>query len=874
MMNNMSVAKKKSRSQFAALRKICKKPLFAKGYIILSIGVLLITTCYWALLSAHIQASNADQIVNTFLFERGDTFNGAMFPDQHTFLLKWPIFLLIKVFGSTSLAFTVATVGMTLLTVGSLAYIMYRIERRPLIFGTLCLALASTLLLVPIEPYPGGILPVNMAMVTTRNLEYIVFIVSMILVACAAKWQSWKFVAASLLMTILIASDKLFLTLSVGGALLAIIFYALIRKWSLVKLTAMWLVVGTVGAVLAIGVLWLVNASGVTHIADGTALGPYGLGHTVKEFALGTIHLILSLLTIIGANPASDTRLLATLPGQMATSLLSPHAIGFVVNAAIGVIGLTAIGRVVFTSIQRDKVKKKKHAVKPSRDVASSVSILLIWSTVAACGAFVISNHYYPVDARYVGIVLFTLFISLATFVRTRRFRRPELILLAGAVILVAIFVNMGITQSRYAEEKGALSDTNTRNIHILEALKHHHVDALVGDYWRVFPAKLESTTPLTVTPMAGCTQNRDVLSSQTWQLDLRQHSFAYILTLDQSLTGYVSCSLKDIVSQYGSPNRSVVVAGTIKQPKELLLFYDKGIHKNVAKIVNPVPATVTPTTIEKIPHTDCADSTIMNIVAHQDDDLLFMNPDLMHDIDAGHCVRTVYVTSGDAGTDKYYWLGREKGSEAAYSSMAGLAPDTIWIERIVKLPGGQFIVIANPQGHMKLSLIFMHLPDGNVDGQGFDSTNHESLSRLENGQVSAVHTADHQSIYSSSQLSDALTILMRTYQPNEIRTQANVVNHHYPDHSDHMAVGRYVKQAYGAYTGGLAEDAVPPLVFYIGYPIHSLSANVTDEDLARKQHTFFEYSHFDGGVCGSVAQCAQGTVYNIYLNRQYKSDY
>ena len=43
-----------------------------------------------------------------------------------------------------------------------------------------------------------------------------------------------------------------------------------------------------------------------------------------------------------------------------------------------------------------------------------------------------------------------------------------------------------------------------------------------------------------------------------------------------------------------------------------------------------------------------------MQIVAHEDDDLLFMNPDLEHAIDAGSCVRTIYVTAGDAGTHTF----------------------------------------------------------------------------------------------------------------------------------------------------------------------------------------------------------------------------
>ncbi len=36
-----------------------------------------------------------------------------------------------------------------------------------------------------------------------------------------------------------------------------------------------------------------------------------------------------------------------------------------------------------------------------------------------------------------------------------------------------------------------------------------------------------------------------------------------------------------------------------------------------------------------------------LTIVAHPDDDLLFLNPDILRDIEAGRCARTVFVTAG-----------------------------------------------------------------------------------------------------------------------------------------------------------------------------------------------------------------------------------
>lgn len=57
-----------------------------------------------------------------------------------------------------------------------------------------------------------------------------------------------------------------------------------------------------------------------------------------------------------------------------------------------------------------------------------------------------------------------------------------------------------------------------------------------------------------------------------------------------------------------------------------------------------------------------------LNIVAHQDDDLLFLSPDLINDIASGRSVRTVFLTAGDAGNGRDYWISRQAGSQAAYS--------------------------------------------------------------------------------------------------------------------------------------------------------------------------------------------------------------
>jgi LmbE family N-acetylglucosaminyl deacetylase len=491
-----------------------------------------------------------------------------------------------------------------------------------------------------------------------------------------------------------------------------------------------------------------------------------------------------------------------------------------------------------------------------------------------AVGSFIITDHYYAVDARYLTISVFAIFITAATASSKRRWQ-PERVVTAGLVIAVGILLGVPTVISTYHNQRAALSGVNQRDSVITQVLSGHSVDILVGDYWRVEPTRLDSGNKQSVMPLSGCTQSQSNLSSQAWQPNLHKTSFAYLLTLDGSLTGYPNCSIKQVTNVYGHPNASALVAGSLSQPKELLLFYDHGIHKSAPKAASPAkgPSTVLPISPSQLPYTSCPVPTTVNIVAHQDDDLLFMNPDIIHDIKAGYCIRTIYVTAGDAGNDQFYWLGRERGSEAAYSEM--INSKAIWIERIVELSNHEFVTVANPQGNAKLSLIFMHLPDGNIKGDGFKASHYESLAKLYAGKISVIHSVDGQSSYSSNQLTSALNILLQTYQPTEIRTQASYVSTIYPDHSDHITVGAYVKRAYKQYEiQQYGNQVTIPIKFYIGYPIHQMVANVSGPDLAAKEAAFLAYAKFDGGVCQSVQQCLTTPTYGAYLTRQYQNAY
>jgi LmbE family N-acetylglucosaminyl deacetylase len=851
------------------LRPITVTP--AQQFAIAASFVLAGTCVFWGVNGANIQLANADQLVNAYLFDSFQTFQGALLPAQHTFLLKWPLFWLISWFHFATWAFAAVTVALVLLTVGGLAFVLRRIERRPAVFGALCLALASVLAMVPIHPQTGVQLPVNMAMVTTRNIEYIVYL-GLLALLVTARWpfiKSWRFWSATGLLTILVASDRLFLTLSAGGALVVGVVYLCFRRWAMVRLAVGWLAMTVLAAVASMGLVWLLTSLHVMHIATASdsIWGSYGLVTSVGQAAHGVVYAVLSIFTNFGANPLYDSTL-KEIPSHIGERLLSVQGVAYVVNIAV----------VIAVGIASLAVTMKSMGAK--LNVSVQLTITLLASSLASMVAFAASDHYYPVDARYEGIVLFAGFVALATYVSFQKKQFIDRWLKKSVLVLVIGVVASCIGGFQlYLHEKDAQADITARNAKVAQALAVRHITVLVGDYWRVMPIKQAmGNNPLTVVPLSNCTDPRDVLTSQRWQqTDLQHTAFAYLLAMDRPDPSFPDCTLDQITHTYGRPNASTAIAGSLSNPEGTLLYYDYGAN-HVPLSSTPSSkelATVKPIDIDQFnrispPSAMCDGKMIVNMVAHQDDDLLFMNPDIIHELKDGKCIRTIYLTAGDDGRGELYWLGRQRGAEQAYNTMLG-TPQGVWTHTLVQLADKQFVTIANLIGHPNVGLVFLNLPDGNLTGNGFGATKFESLHKLVSGGIGKIHSVDGQSEYTTEQLTQALTTILQRYKPLIVQAQTPYnMSKVFADHSDHLSVGQLAQKAVARYQESGTELRTR---LYIGYPIRARRENVSPADLEQKAAAFFSYAKSDGSVCSTMQLCAKGTAYNFYLRRQYSTE-
>ncbi|MCC6833238.1 MAG: discoidin domain-containing protein [Thermoleophilia bacterium] len=253
----------------------------------------------------------------------------------------------------------------------------------------------------------------------------------------------------------------------------------------------------------------------------------------------------------------------------------------------------------------------------------------------------------------------------------------------------------------------------------------------------------------------------------------------------------------------------------------------------------------------------NCSAGTTMNIVAHPDDDLLFLSPDVLRDVRAGVCERTVFLTAGDDGQNDVYWKGREVGIMAAYANMAGVA--STWSTTDAGV--GQGVTIKTLVGRPQVSLIFLRLPDG-VNGDGTPAYGNQSLRQLNQGTLAQITSIDGARSFTSASLTSTLTGLMSRFRPGLVRGQDHV-GAVAGDHPDHFAAAQFTRRAHAAYSAPHWLEA------FMDNPTLGFPANVGGSDLSGKTAAFNAYLRYDRMPCGISVNCA-GTQYEAWLARRY----
>ncbi|MGW6582224.1 PIG-L family deacetylase [Streptomyces globisporus] len=284
----------------------------------------------------------------------------------------------------------------------------------------------------------------------------------------------------------------------------------------------------------------------------------------------------------------------------------------------------------------------------------------------------------------------------------------------------------------------------------------------------------------------------------------------------------------------------------------------------------------------------------VLQLLAHPDDDLYFMNPDTREALDAGTPLVCVYLTAGEAdGVNKIpgaprpapdraaYSSSRHQGLRQAYAELLGLDRFAPWQKSVKALDGGHRAEVnLLTDGVRRVELVFLNTAMHTGRGRpGLPSLWRDR--RLVLRTVVADNSPlERAGSYTYESLIDVLTGLLEEYRPTVVHTldpdpdlqfsseyerRRDSEQRGYSDHADHTAAGcfawaaliRWVARATGR------GEPVPGFVVasFRGYYNRHWPKNLPPSVLERKAAHLVPYGGDPDWECGNPSGCGD---YNV----------
>jgi hypothetical protein len=240
---------------------------------------------------------------------------------------------------------------------------------------------------------------------------------------------------------------------------------------------------------------------------------------------------------------------------------------------------------------------------------------------------------------------------------------------------------------------------------------------------------------------------------------------------------------------------------------------------------------------------------SFVNIVAHSDDDLLFINPDIQAAIRHRLTTRTIVLTcdewNGAPGLSRLQLAAQlREGQRRAYASMAQVASN--WKTEALSV-GGMTVELNTLLTAQYVQLVYLNLPDGGDDLHPNALENLYSKPGYTVKTLIPTGSPVHQvQTYTNSAVNSVLTGLLAMFKPTVIRTQDPLPDPRFRgEHPDHIPAARFAQIAASAY-GGPAAGSAALLVRYRCYNIVQSPADVPPTLESVKTAAYREYNALD----------------------------
>ncbi|MET9665294.1 PIG-L family deacetylase [Streptomyces sp. NPDC006475] len=330
---------------------------------------------------------------------------------------------------------------------------------------------------------------------------------------------------------------------------------------------------------------------------------------------------------------------------------------------------------------------------------------------------------------------------------------------------------------------------------------------------------------------------------------------------------------------------RSVVAAATALLGAGVLSSCSVPASRRSTRTADPAPGLAIASTRR---------AQLMQILAHPDDDLYFMNPDTQRMLDAGVPLVCVYVSAGehdgrnhipgapDVPADRpAYSSARHQGLRQAYATLLGLDRFTDWTKGIASLRGDRLAEINTlTNGNRRVELIFLNLPMHTTRRwMALPSLWRDRALGLQT--VVAEDSPLRKAVaYDYDSLVDVLVGLMEQYRPTVVQTldpdpdiqhsdeatrKRDSEQRGYSDHADHTAVACFSWAAMVRWVADATADGgqVPGFVAtaFRGYYNRHWPKNLPAPVVQHKAAHLVPYGGDPAWECGNASGCGD---YNV----------
>jgi LmbE family N-acetylglucosaminyl deacetylase len=247
-----------------------------------------------------------------------------------------------------------------------------------------------------------------------------------------------------------------------------------------------------------------------------------------------------------------------------------------------------------------------------------------------------------------------------------------------------------------------------------------------------------------------------------------------------------------------------------------------------------------------------------LSIVAHPDDDLLFMNPDIASDIQANKQTWIMYLTAGNLITGsggEPYADQRIHGLRAAYARAAKVSDN--WDFSYLVLPSGRFLVTNTLRDKPTVRLIWTYINGahgGDADGD---------LKRMWDNPAFVAHPIDGRASFTKASLTSIIkeVIEMVAVGPDDFIRVLDVWGKQLNDHVDHVYAALFSASA----NLNPAGKIVKRMDSYFGYAAVNMPANNPNPWLAEKTDIWALYRGIDSAFAG------QPTAWSNMMDKQHR---